>query len=105
MLQVGQTLTPLLRRPFSIAGLIGPSDAPEGIELLIKVVGKGTAALSRLEAGACLDLLGPLGRGFSINPDNRLIYLASGGIGVAPIRFLARTLIARGVDPARDHSG
>ena len=100
MLQVGQELSPLLRRPFSIAGLVGPPEAPEGIELLVKVVGKGTMALSRLEAGALLDILGPLGRGFSINPDNRLIYLASGGIGVAPIRFLARTLIARGVDPA-----
>lgn len=100
MVQVRKDLTPLLRRPFSIAGLVGPPGAVEGIELLIKVVGEGTAQLSRLAKGERVDILGPLGRGFEVNPDHRHSYLAAGGIGVAPIRFLARTLIAQGMDPA-----
>lgn len=100
MVQVRPEHTPLLRRPFSIAGLLGKPGAVEGIELLIKVVGEGTARLSRLEQGDRLDVLGPLGRGFDVDPGSRRIYLAAGGIGVAPIRFLAHTLIARGANPA-----
>ena len=99
MVQVRKDLAPLLRRPFSIAGLVGRLGAVEGIELLIKVVGGGTAQLSRLTKGERVDILGPLGRGFEVNPDHRHSYLAAGGIGVAPIRFLARTLIARGMEP------
>jgi dihydroorotate dehydrogenase electron transfer subunit len=99
MVQVRQDLSPLLRRPFSIAGLVGQPGAIEGIELLIKVVGDGTAQLSRLAKGAQVDILGPLGRGFEMNLDHQWRYLAAGGIGVAPIRFLAQTLIARGMNP------
>jgi dihydroorotate dehydrogenase electron transfer subunit len=100
MVQVRKDLAPLLRRPYSIAGLIGQPGAVEGIELLIKVVGEGTAQLSRLAKGEQVDILGPLGRGFEVNPDHRCSYLVAGGIGVAPIRFLAQTLIAQGMDPA-----
>ncbi len=99
MVQVRQAYAPLLRRPFSIAGLIGRPRAVEGIELLIKVVGEGTERLAHLEKDAQVDLLGPLGRGFTFNPEHPLCYLAAGGIGVAPIRFLAQTLIAGGADP------
>jgi dihydroorotate dehydrogenase electron transfer subunit len=100
MVQVGKDVAPLLRRPFSIAGLVGQPGAIRGIELLIKVVGEGTAQLSRLAKGQRVDILGPLGRGFQINPHHQRSYLAAGGIGVAPIRFLARTLLSRGVDPS-----
>jgi dihydroorotate dehydrogenase electron transfer subunit len=99
MVQVRKDLAPLLRRPFSIAGLIGQPGDVEGIELLIKVVGEGTAQLSRLAKGQQVDILGPLGRGFEMNPKHRKCYLAAGGIGVAPIRFLAQTLVAQGMDP------
>ncbi len=68
MVQTSQTYFPLLRRPFSIFGVIGPAGRPEGIELLIKTLGRGTAQLSRLAPGDTIDLLGPLGRGFSSRP-------------------------------------
>lgn len=90
--------TPLLRRPFSIAGLIGPADRPEGIELLYRVVGQGTHHLAGLSPGQSIDVIGPLGRGFKVAEGMKTIYLAAGGIGVAPIRFLAHGLVARGVD-------
>ena len=99
MVQVGAEQSPLLRRPFSIAGLIRQGESIEGIELFIKVVGEGTRLLSQLTEGEQVDLLGPLGRGFKVNINHGCCYLAAGGIGVAPIRFLATDLIAKGVDP------
>lgn len=98
MVQVGGQLAPLLRRPFSIAGLIDQGDGVEGIELFIKVVGEGTRLLSQLDNGDRVDLLGPLGRGFKVDLNYGSNYLAAGGIGVAPIRFLATDLIAKGLD-------
>lgn len=99
MAQVVVHQSPLLRRPLSVFGLIEGRQGFEGIELLIKVVGKGTRLLSQLRPGETLDLLGPLGHGFRLNPDHHRIYLAAGGIGVAPIRFLAAELIKRGTSP------
>jgi dihydroorotate dehydrogenase electron transfer subunit len=86
---------PLLRRPFSIHGVTGKDHC--GIELLIKQVGKGTALLSQLEPGDLIDVIGPLGRGFSLSGvgHNQRILLVAGGIGVAPIRFLLQTLAMR----------
>jgi dihydroorotate dehydrogenase electron transfer subunit len=101
MVQVGAQEEPLLRRPFSIFGLLKGPQGVEGIELLIKVVGKGTRQLSQMRPGDPLDLIGPLGHGYRIHPDLDLIYLAAGGIGVAPIRFLAVELLKRGVSLQR----
>lgn len=103
MVQVGDQSAPLLRRPFSIAGLIGDRSKFEGIELFVKVVGEGTRLMSQLTKDEPVDLLGPLGRGFKMDPKMGRSYLAAGGIGVAPIRFLAADLIARGVTPESCH--
>ncbi|NOY76978.1 MAG: dihydroorotate dehydrogenase electron transfer subunit [Calditrichaeota bacterium] len=84
----GQTYDPLLRRPFSIY----LADPEEGwIELVIKQVGRGTELLSRLRVGDQIDMLGPLGRGFDIETVETAI-LAGGGVGLAPLVFLAREL-------------
>ncbi len=101
MVQAGKDSAPLLRRPFSIFGLLGRREQLEGIELLIKVVGSGTAHLAGLRPGQQLDLIGPLGRGFRVAPSSGPIYLAAGGVGVAPIHFLAADLIDLGFDPGR----
>lgn len=99
MVRSSATLMPLLRRPFSISGLIGPADRPEGIELLYKVVGKGTGQMAQLTSGQTVDLIGPMGRGFKFDVGIKRIYFAAGGIGVAPIRFLAQHLIGKGFHP------
>jgi dihydroorotate dehydrogenase electron transfer subunit len=99
MVQIGSQESPLLRRPFSIFGLIRNDDPIEGIEILIKVVGKGTRRLAQMRPGESIDLLGPLGHGFRFKPNAHRIYLAAGGIGVAPIRFLASELLTRGACP------
>jgi len=88
---VGQT-DPLLRRPFSIHNLIVSEGKTEGFELLYKVVGKTTGILSRQRSGVMVDILGPLGTGFIIPRKARCIHMVAGGIGVAPLVFLASRL-------------
>jgi dihydroorotate dehydrogenase electron transfer subunit len=97
MVRSNNALTPLLRRPFSIFGMIGSPEHPEGIELLYKVVGSGTRQMADMGPGHTIDLLGPLGRGFKIPDAVQKIYLVAGGMGVAPIRFLALQLRQRKV--------
>ena len=75
---------PLLRRPLSIHWV-----NDELIALLFNVVGRGTHWLSQRSAGEYLDLIGPLGKGFTIYPDSRNLLLVAGGIGIAPLLFLA----------------
>ena len=75
----------ILRRPISIAG----ADAGKGVvEIIYRVVGKGTDAMSRLEEGDVVDCLGPLGTAFDM--DKNHIVGIGGGVGIAPILFMAR---------------
>ena len=90
-------LLPLLGRPFSIYSLIKKNGQISGVELLIKVIGTGTDRLAKLKEGASVALLGPLGNGFDIHPDDGRHFLVAGGIGVAPLVFLAEKMIAKGV--------
>lgn len=78
--------TPYLRRPMSIYGFY-----PEKGELhfLYKVTGEGTRALSHLEAGDTLNVLGPLGRGFTIEDDWNHLVLVARGVGLATLAPLA----------------
>ncbi len=80
---------PLMRRPLSILW----SDRERGtIEVLYKVVGKGTAALARVQKGETLPTLGPIGRGFQAEPNRDRPLLIGGGVGIPPILFLAREI-------------
>ncbi len=74
----------LLRRPLSVHQVDGDKMA-----LLFTIVGRGTDWLSQRKAGDDIDIFGPLGNSFSINPDSQKLLLVAGGIGIAPIRFLA----------------
>ncbi len=77
---------PLLPRPLSIF------DLEEGkISFLYAVVGKGTGILSDLKDGAEIEILGPLGNGFPLE-ENKKVALVAGGIGLAPMKYLARKL-------------
>lgn len=88
MLKTGETLDPLLRRPFSIHKI--NNDAT--IEILYKIVGKGTSLLSDFKKGADIDIIGPLGNGFKIDKKIKSHILIAGGIGIAPLLFLAQEL-------------
>jgi len=80
MVRTAEGLDPLLRRPFSI------HQVAEGglVQILFNVIGKGTQALAGMEAGRKLDILGPIGRGYTIANDS-LHFLVGGGIGIAPL--------------------
>ena len=83
-----------LRRPISVCDWDERS-----ITLIYKVVGDGTADMSRMTAGMRLDLLTGLGNGFAVRDDVRRPLLVGGGVGVPPLYGLARRLIAAGVRP------
>jgi len=74
-----------LRRPLSVHQV-----SSREIALLFKVAGKGTSWLSQRQTGEKIDILGPLGKGFSIEPGARNLLLVAGGIGIAPLVFLMR---------------
>jgi dihydroorotate dehydrogenase electron transfer subunit len=95
MLGFPGSIDPLLRRPFSIHRLITADGRWQGIALLYKTIGPATHRLSRLRAGEAVSLLGPLGNAFQIAPGARRIYLAAGGVGVAPMVFLLERLRSR----------
>jgi dihydroorotate dehydrogenase electron transfer subunit len=93
MLRIGSEVNPLLRRPFSLLGLIREQERVTGIEILYRVVGKGTKLLSRFKEGDELSVIGPLGSAFLVPEACRQLILVAGGVGVPPIRFLARSLL------------
>lgn len=96
MLGLSGGAPPLLRRPFSIHRLRLRRGRVAGVELLYKVVGPATQRLAALGRGESASLLGPLGRGFRVPAGCRRIYLAAGGVGVAPLFFFAERLAAAG---------
>jgi len=83
----------LLRRPFSIHQV---DEDKTSLAILFSTVGWGTHWLSRCKAGDMVDLLGPLGNGFSIETAYRNLLLVGGGIGIAPLPFLARYAMENG---------
>ncbi len=89
MIRINETFFPLLRRPFCLHHCHG-----DEIEIFFKVVGQGTAQLAEKKEGDFLDIIGPLGRGFSLpeKPDKRPALLVAGGRGIAPFVFLAHEL-------------
>ena len=89
MLRTAERCMPLLRRPFSIYNRLMEEGRVTGIEIMYKVIGQGTRNLSGFRAGDTIDVLGPLGNGFRISGKCRRLFIAAGGIGVAPLYFLA----------------
>ncbi len=80
-----------LRRPISVCDCDG-----QNVTILYKVVGKGTAQMADMAAGERLDVLTGLGNGFDLSAARGHTLLIGGGIGAAPLYWLARELKARG---------
>lgn len=96
MVGVGKTYDPLLRRPFSVAG-VTPAEQGANLQLLVKEVGKVTSLLRSLPLGSEIEVLGPLGRGFDLGAGGPRPVLVAGGIGLPPVLFAARELQKKGV--------
>jgi len=84
-----------LRRPISVCDV-----SDDVLTLIYKVVGNGTNAMSRMGAGAKLDVLSGLGNGYDLNRCGEKPLLIGGGAGVPPMYLLAKRLIAEGKKPA-----
>ena len=81
---------PFLRRTFSICGC---DPAMGTVRLLIDIVGRGTVLLGCAKRGGVLNLIGPLGSGFDPAPGSPGHWvLVAGGVGAAPLVFLAKRL-------------
>ncbi|MFA5065735.1 MAG: dihydroorotate dehydrogenase electron transfer subunit [Dehalococcoidia bacterium] len=90
----------ILRRPLSIHGICDGSR----IELLYRVTrttdgtpsGKGMDWLSQQKKGDKVNIIGPLGNGFKVAADTKRLLIVAGGIGIAPLGFLATQILSTG---------
>ena len=83
LLPVGCTL----RRPISICEI---NKAAGTLTIVFEVKGTGTDALANVRAGENVDILGPLGHGFTILPEAKHVVVVGGGIGNPPMLSLAQ---------------
>ncbi len=86
----GDSLDPLLPRPFSF---LEASSAD--FSLLYHVVGQGTELMAKFKKGDKAHILGPLGRGFTLGTEVKI--LVGGGVGIPPLYHLAKMLLKKKV--------
>ena len=101
MLKVSDSDFPSLRRPFSVYKSY-PMDHPEKkrrgrLLILYKKVGKGTQKMTEFKKGQKVDMIGPLGNGFSLPPlpSSTDIIFIGGGVGIVSLYSLAEVLDSR----------
>lgn len=94
---VGKHTSKLLRRPLSICDV---DLVRKEVTLLYRAQGDGTKQLSLKQTGEIVDVLGPLGNGFSVEliDESKTALLIGGGIGVPPLYYLGKKLRDRGVN-------
>ncbi len=80
---------PFLRRPFAIHSTKNRDE----FSVLYKIRGEATKLMRELKKGDKIDVIGPLGSGFKPSREARKYVLVAGGIGLAPLFFLAKKLI------------
>jgi dihydroorotate dehydrogenase electron transfer subunit len=84
-----------LRRPFSIFDVNYDENT---LSLLVKIAGPGTKKLVDVKIGDSLNLIFPLGTGFSQPKQNEKILIVGGGVGIAPLMFLSRVAKETGTE-------
>lgn len=82
-----------MRRPLSLMR-VDPADG--WIEVLFKILGHGLERLAQTRPGQRISLLGPAGRGFTIEPARPRPVLIGGGVGIPPLVFLAESMATTG---------
>ena len=93
MLRCNDFLT--LRRPFSIQRRVGDG-ALRAVEIVYRVVGAGTAALTGIGPGDVVQTLGPLGRSFDMPGHGDTPVLLGGGVGIPPMVALGEAILREG---------
>ena len=93
-IRIQDSAIPLLRRPFALSAFKEGSAS-----IIYQIRGKGTQRLATLPEGSAIDVLSPLGNGFSMPDQEKNLLLVAGGIGLGPILYLARELDRSGYAP------
>lgn len=83
----------LLRRPISICDHNGNT-----ITIIYKILGEGTEVLSKMKAGEMIDILLPLGNGFTMLTEPNKQLIIGGGVGIPPLYLLASKMIEQSID-------
>ena len=84
----------LLRMPF---GIYDCNPEIGSIEICFQVLGEGTKQLSGLSIGDKVDVVGPIGHGWTMPAEAKHAMIIAGGLGAAPMNLLAREMAAGGV--------
>ena len=85
-----------LRRPISIHDVDFQQNE---ITLLVQQVGEGTRHLAAANVGDLINMVFPLGNGFTMPENDESVLLVGGGIGIAPLFYFAKVLNAEGIKP------
>ena len=85
-----------LRRPISIHDVDFQNHE---ITLLVQQIGEGTRHLAAAEMGNTINMVLPLGNGFSMSEKGEKCLLVGGGIGIAPLFYFAKMLVEKGIRP------
>ena len=95
--RVDGSLSTYLRRPISIHDVdFGQNE----VALLVQQVGEGTRHLAAAETGDIINMVLPLGNGFSLPEKDEKVLLVGGGIGIAPLFYFAKVLNEKGIRPS-----
>jgi NAD(P)H-flavin reductase len=81
----------ILRRPYSFCEVTAKEDKTT-VEILYSALGPASLRMTTLKPADKINVLGPLGNGFSIPKDKTTALLVTGGMGAPPIQYLAGVL-------------
>jgi dihydroorotate dehydrogenase electron transfer subunit len=95
-IKCGDNRASILRRPFSVYRVHKRGGWAPTVEVVFDIRGPGTRYLSQLRGHDNVELIGPLGRGFSLPSRRAHCLLVGGGVGAAPLFFLADALRSAG---------
>ncbi|MCF0196949.1 MAG: dihydroorotate dehydrogenase electron transfer subunit [Bacteroidaceae bacterium] len=96
-LRVDGSKSTFLRRPISIHAI---DTARSSVSFLVQTVGDGTRALAAMHVGDTLNVVLPLGNGFTLPTQGaEKLLLVGGGVGVAPLLFMGQVMVREGLRP------
>ena len=85
-----------LRRPISIHDV---DPVHNEISLLVQMIGEGTRHLGGVQVGDRINLVLPLGNGYTLPSSGENVLLVGGGVGIAPLYYLAKCMAVNGLKP------
>ena len=92
-LRISEAMDPLFRRPFSVFRIIPLAHGEKGLEIVYKMVGRGTRKMTALVPGDEVDVIGPCGNGFSFEGGKKSHILLGGGVGTAALYMLGEQIV------------